>query len=148
MRAKTIHPLYFVDYDDAQGLDMDQSAADLAVFSIVEPCQLILSGAVVTEVCAGSTSTPVVKFDVRPTAGSDTSRGDGDAGELKLLTAAAGSVMVDKVGAGTVLEPGQEVVVQLVTAAVGTPTGHIRPFLQVIPVHELLDNYDVVSETT
>jgi hypothetical protein len=138
-----------LDYDDPLGIDMDQATGDVGSF-IVPPfkCEVALAGATVTEVCAGSTSTPVVKFDTRPTAGSDASRGDGDIAELNLLTAAAGAVIVDKVGLGEILEPGEEVIIQLVTAAVGTPTGHIKPFLLVKQLPETLANLSNVSETT
>jgi len=148
MESTIIEPNYIVDYDDALGIDMDQAAADVAVFTFPAPVVVLCAGATVTEVCAGSTSTPVVKFDKRPTAGSDTDRGDGDIGHLLLLTAAAGTVMIDKVGRGTTIAAGEEVVVQLVTAAVGTPTGHIRPFMQVRPVQDLIENSTDVSETT
>jgi len=45
-------------------------------------------------------------------------------------------VMYDKDGAGTILEPGEEVVFQLTTAAVGAPTGHVRPYLLVRQIPE------------
>ena len=72
---------------------------------------LLLAGVVVTETCAGATTTPVVKFDRRPTAGSDTGRGDGDIANFVLGTTAAGKVLYDKAAVGTVLMPGDEVVV-------------------------------------
>ena len=139
------------DYDDAAGVDMDQVAADVGSFIVPFRCEVFLAGAVVTEVCAGSTSTPVVAFDLRPTAGSDgsgvTARGDGDIANLVLATTAAGKVMYDRAAKGTVLEPGQEVMIQLVTAAVGTPTGHIKPFLLVKQVPETLGNLANMVET-
>lgn len=145
-------PLHLaIDYDDAAGVDMDQSPADVGSFVIPFRCEVFLAGAVVTEVCAGSTSTPVVKFDKRPTAGSDgsgaTARGDGDIANLVLATTVAGKVIYDRVAKGTVLEPGQEVMVQLVTAAVGTPTGHIKPFLLVKQVPETIANLANMVET-
>lgn len=144
---------YLMDYAatgawDALGIDMDATPADMGVFVIPFRCQVVLAGAVVTEVCAGSSTTPVVKFDKRPTAGSDTDRGDGDVASLALATTAAGKVMYDLVAIGDVLEPGEEIVVQLVTAATGgSPTGHIRPFLLVEYVPETLANLSDMTET-
>lgn len=135
------------DYDDAAGVDMDQAAADVGSFIVPFRCEVFLAGAVVTEVCAGSTSTPVVDFDLRPTAGSEASRGAADIAHLVLATTAAGKVIYDRVAKGTVLEPGQEVIVQLVTAAVGTPTGHIKPFLLVKQVPETIANLTGMVET-
>ena len=139
---------YIVDYDDAAGIDMDQSPADVAVFVIPFECVVDHVGAVVTEVCAGSSATPVVKFDKRPTGGSDTGRGDGDIGELKLLTTAQGKYIYDLVARKTILYPGQEVMVQLTVQAAGTPTGHIRPTLVVHPRDEMFANMSNTVVTT
>lgn len=143
-------PLTFalpLDYNDAAGVDCDQTAADVGVCTIPFKCEVVRAQVTVTEVCAGSTSTPVVDFDSRPTAGSDSDRGAADLGHLVLSTSAAGTVMYDLVGAGTVLEPGQEVVCQLTTAAVGTATGHFYPVLIVKPVPEEAANIDAMVET-
>ncbi len=140
--------IYTVDYDDPLGIDMDQAAGDKAVFPVPQRCMVVYAGALVTEGCAGSTSTPVVKFDKRPTGGSDTDRGDGDIGELNLQTTPAGKLMVDQVAFGQELQPGEEVVVQLTTAAVGTPTGHIRPVLMVKLADDTIVNLANVIETT
>jgi len=135
-------------YADAQGIDMDGATGDKAFFQIPFRCQVVLAGVVVTEVCAGSSTTPVVKFDLRPTAGSDTDRGDGDIANLVLSTTAAGKVMYDEDAVGDVLEPGEEVVVELATAAVGgSPTGHVRPFLLVEYLPETLANLSDMVET-
>lgn len=139
---------YLVDYDDVEGIDMDQPAGDVAVFPIPFKCTVAFAALMVTEVCAGSTSTPVVKFDKRPTAGSDTGRGDGDIAEINLLTSAAGVFMYDLVGIKTELEPGEEVVVELATAAVGTPTGHVRPVLVVNVRDEMWANLSNAVVTT
>jgi hypothetical protein len=137
-----------IDYDDAAGVDMDQAAGDIGCFIIPFRCQVIMAGAVVTETCAGGTTTPVVDFDLRPTAGSDTSRGAADIGHLVLSTTAAGKVMYDKVAVGTVLEPGQEIVFELKTAATGTSkAGHVRPFVLVQYLPEVLGNLTNMVET-
>jgi hypothetical protein len=132
---------------DAAGIDCDGTPGDFAVFTIPYKCTVIRAACTVTEVCAGSTSTPVVAFDKRPTAGSDTSRGAADVANFALSTTAAGKVMYDEGGAGVALEPGNEVVVQLVTAAVGTPTGHFRPHLEVMEIPDTPGNLDNLVET-
>jgi hypothetical protein len=102
----------------------------------------------VTETCAGGTTTPIVKFDHRPTAGSDTSRTDGTIGTIVLSTTAAGKIMYDRDGEGDELNGGEEVVVQMTANASGTSAaGHFRPILAIIPNEELVDNIDNGVET-
>ena len=145
-------PLHLaVDYDDLAGVDCDQVAKDVGVFKVTFRCEVYLAGVVVTEVCAGADTTPEVDFDKRPTAGSDTDRGAADIAHLVLSTTAAGQVMYDKVGERTVLEPGQEVVVELAVAATdaggGAQTGHFLPFLLVEQIPETLVNLANLVET-
>jgi hypothetical protein len=125
-----------VDYsaltDDILGFDMDQTAKDLAVFSIPFRCEVIEAGLVVTETNAGGTTTPVVDFDKRILPGSDAGRVDEAIAHFVLSTTAAGKVLYDKAAIGTILDPGAEVVVQLTTAATGgSKAGHVRPYLLV-----------------
>ena len=144
-----LDPKHIVDYDDALGVDCDQAPADVAVFDIPFKCELQRVQAAVTEACAGATTKPAMKFDKRPTAGSDTGRGDGDMGELILGTTAAGKVVYDLVGRGQILLPGEEVVVQLTVQATGTgAAGHFRPALVVKPLAETLVNLSNMVETT
>jgi hypothetical protein len=125
-------PMLATGISDVLGADMDQTPADLGSFIVPFKCEVIEAGGVVTETCAGASTTPVVDFDKRPTAGSDSSRGTADIAHLVLGTTAAGKVVYDKVAIGTVLYPGDEVVVQLATQATGTgAAGHIRPYLLV-----------------
>ena len=135
-----------VDYDDLLGIDMDQGAADMGAFIVPFKCEVVRAQAHVTETCAGTT-TPVVDFDKRPTAGSDTNRGAADIGHLVLGTTAAGKVMYDKVAKGTILYPGEEVVFELKTAAATGPAGHVRPALIVKPIPETLANLTNMVET-
>lgn len=143
--------LYLVDGPDteATGIDCDQSAKDVAVFSPGgQKVQVLMAGAVVTETCGGDDSKPVFKFDKRPTAGSDDDRGDGDVGELNLETTEAGKVMYDRSKEGTVILPGQEVVLELTQRADGSgAAGHVRPFLLVRPVPEEPVNLDNMVES-
>jgi hypothetical protein len=137
-----------VDYDDLLGIDMDQGAADMGSFIVPFKCKVLLAGLMITETNAGATTPGVVKYDKRPTAGSDTARGDGDIAEFKLLTTAAGKFLYDEVGVGITLEPGQEVVVQLVTQPVGSPAGHVRPSLLVEYMPETKANLANLVVTT
>ena len=103
LRSDLLMPLpldLFVGYDDAAGVDCDQAAADVGVFHVPFKCQVVRAQAVVTETCAGGTTTPIVKFDKRPTAGSDTGRGDGDIANLVLGTTAQGKVLYDEAAPG------------------------------------------------
>jgi len=145
-------PLFLaVDYDDALGIDMDQGTGDKGTFIVPFRCEVFLAGAVVTEVCCGADTTPVVDFDRRPTAGIDDDRGAADIAHLVLATTAAGKTMYDRAAVGTVLEPGEEVVVDLATAATdaggGLQTGHILPFLLVKQIPEVFGNLSDMVET-
>lgn len=151
LRSDLLIPLpldLFVDYDDALGVDCDQSPADVGVFHVPFKCEVVRAQLNITEVCAGSTSTPVVDFDKRPTLGDDTDRGAADIAHFVCGTTARGKVLYDEAALGTVLEPGEEVIVQLTTAAVGTPTGHFRPDLLVKMIPETKANLaDLVATT-
>jgi hypothetical protein len=136
----------FIDYDDVAGIDLDQAAADVAAFVIPFRCEVYLAGLVITETCAGTTK-GVVDFDLRPTAGSDASRGAADIAKFQMSTTAAGKVLYDKVAVGTVLEPGQEVVVEIKTRPVTGAAGHFRPFLLVKYLPEVLGNLSNMTET-
>jgi hypothetical protein len=138
-----------IDYDDVLGFDCDQVAADAAVFVVPFKCRVLFAGLAVTETCAGADSTPVFEFDKRVTAGSDVGRGDGDIGHIVCSTAEAGTFLYDKAGVDEVLEPGEEVVVQMSTPAAGVDkAGHVRPVLVVAPMAETMANLDNASETT
>lgn len=144
-----LDPLYLDDYSDTEalGLDCDQSAADLAVFAINLPCVLEFVGGNITETCGGDTTTPIFKFDLRPIAGSDTGRGDGDCGVLELDTIAAGKFALDTGCAGLELAPGNEIVCQLTQIAAGTgAAGHIRPCVGVRYRPETWVNLDNVVD--
>ena len=139
----------FLDYDDTAGIDCDQTPADVGVFHVPFKCQVVRGQASVTETCAGATTTPVLKFDKRPTAGSDTSRGDGDIADLVLGTTAQGKTIYDEVAIGAVLEPGEEVVVEVAVQATGTgAAGHVRPELLVQQMPETKANMADMVVTT
>lgn len=139
-------PAYLVDYDDILGVDCDQAAGNVAVFMVPHKCSVKECLAAVTETCSGATTTPVVKFYRRPTAGSDTGRVE--IASLDLGTLAAGKTMFDLAGIGTALEPGEEVVVALSTPAAGVPAaGHFRPALTVEYSPEKRSNLADLVET-
>ena len=135
LRSDLLIPLpldLFIDYDDALGVDCDQTPADVGVFHVPFKCEVVRAQASVTEGCAGGDTTPVLKFDKRPTGGSDTGRGDGDIANLVLGTTPQGKTLYDEAALGTVLEPGEEVVVEVAVQATGTgAAGHVRPELLV-----------------
>ncbi|OQA63786.1 MAG: hypothetical protein BWY37_02154 [Firmicutes bacterium ADurb.Bin262] len=137
----------YIDYDDTLGVDLDQSPADVGFFKIPMKCEIIEVGGIVTETCAGGSTTPEMSFDKRPTAGSDNNRAE--IGLLKLLTTAAGKVMYDKAPRGTILYPGQEIVCKVKTQATGTSAaGHARPYILVKPLDETKANLANMVETT
>ena len=145
-----LNPLYLDDSPDVEplGIDCAQAGGDFAVFVIPDKLELIRVQALVTENCAGATTTPIVKFDIRPVAGSDAGRGDGDGGTLKLATTTAGHVVYDDAKEGAILYPGQEVVVELAQAASGTgASGHFRPALVCKSVPELPVNMANMTRT-
>jgi hypothetical protein len=136
-----------IDYDDILGVDLDQTAADVARFVVPFPCTVELAGLAITETCAGTTP-GVVKMDKRPTAGSDTARGDGDIATFNMGTTAAGKMLYDLVAVDTDLEPGDEVVVQITTAPLTGPAGHFEPVLVVKVRDEVLANLSDMVATT
>lgn len=146
-------PLEFrhLDYDAAGvgtlGVDLDQTAADVGFFTIPFKCELVFTGLGITETCAGSTP-GVVKFDKRPTGGSNSGRGDGDIADFKMGTTEAGKMLYDRAGLGTILYPGQEVMVEITTQPTGgSPAGHFNPVLMVVPIPEMPFNLPGLVET-
>lgn len=106
----------------AAGLPCSLTAGtDLHVFTIPFRCRPIRSGITLTTTINSAANT-VVKFDHRPTAGSDASRGDGDLGTLNIVTTtAAGKAVYEDTDNGTLwvttMNEGDQVVVQLITVA-------------------------------
>ena len=107
------------------------SATDIHIFTIPFRCKPIRAGFTITTTVSSYVSA-VVKFDRRPTAGSDTSRGNGDVGALTIVTTTAAGKAVyentDYVDAGTgawvaSLDEGEQVVVEVTTAATSAGAG-------------------------
>lgn len=128
-----------IDYDDIAGVDLDQAAADVARILVPFKCEIVMAQLIITEVCAGTTP-GVVKMDRRPTAGDDTGRGNGDIGEFAMGTTAVGKVLYDEVAKGTVLNAGDEIVVEITTRPLTGASGHFEPVLLVKPLSETKAN--------
>ena len=136
-----------IDFDDILGIDLDQVAADVAHILVPFKCEVVRAQLIITETCGGTTTPGVVKFDKRPTAGDAAARGDGDIAEFNMAATAAGNVLYDEVASGTILNAGDEVVVEITTAPVDAAAGHFEPVLLVKPMSESLANLADMVET-
>ena len=143
-------PMLAVGATDAQGFDLAGAPGDFAVFDVPYKCQIIEVGLIITEDVAGDNTLGVVAVDKRPTAGSDDSRGDADIAsfDLDTLLAApvAGNVVVRRAASRILLYPGQQAVVQLVTAAAANGAGHYMPYILAACIPEEPANMTQVIE--
>lgn len=102
--------------------DADMSGTgDQGTFTPAYPCEIVGFGYVITTAVVDAAGGLVLKADKRPTAGSDTSRGDGDCGTLTLTSAqanalTAGKTMLCRPTQPTRVQPGEQVVLDLTTA--------------------------------
>ena len=138
-------PTYLVAVT-GNGVDLDQTAADVAGFSIPFKCAVDRAQLHITEACAGPPP-GVVDMDSRPTAGSDTGRGAADIAHFLMGTTAAGKLLYDLAGQNTILYPGMEVVVQIATQPVTGPAGHFVPQLLVVFIPEEIINLSAMVAT-
>ena len=131
----------FVGSGAAGAAESLASATDIHTWTIPFRCRPIRAGFTLTQTVSGGTI-PVVKFDRRPTAGSDDSRGDGDVGTITLsATAAAGKAYYentdykeDATGYWVdTLNEGDEVVVQVTTASAGNGAGNPWLLVEINP---------------
>jgi hypothetical protein len=106
------------------------SLADLAGWGpVFQPVRIVALVAVVTNALGGA---GVIKFDKRPTYGSDTGRGDGDVGSLALPdTTAIGVVIYKEVN--ITLNPGQQVVAEVTDATAGSDTADVYIVVEYLP---------------
>lgn len=95
------------------------ATADIFTFTPGEPVDIVGWGIIVTTASQVGTGM-TVKGDKRPTAGSDTSRGDGDVGSLVVAAGedkAAGKGWYKRLTKPVELNPGQELVIEVTNAA-------------------------------
>lgn len=88
----------------------------------------------------------VVKFDKRPTAGIDTSRGDGDVAVVNLATTHDEGEVVYKGELNVLIKPGEEVVVEVTDLTAASDTAHV--ILYVEPTWEVPGNNAKMIATT
>ena len=99
----------------AAALAMD-STGDKATLTIPYKCKVMRVFALV-EGTSSHATTGVVKFDKRPTAGSDTSRGDGDVGAIsKSASNQQGKYLYEDPSSEILLDEGDQVIVDVTTA--------------------------------
>lgn len=79
------------------------------------------------------TAVGVVKFDKRPTAGSNTGRGDGDVAIINLLAAHNQGEVIFKDGLNVLIKPGEEVVAEVTDLTAAAETAHVVLFVEMVP---------------
>lgn len=99
----------------------DASATgDKLTFTPAVPVEVLEIGIIVTTALVDAAGGLVLKADLRPTAGSDSGRGDGDVGVMTLTSAqankVAGKVVRSRFTSPYKVIPGQQVVLDLTTA--------------------------------
>lgn len=92
------------------------------------------------------TAAGVVKVDKRPTAGSDTGRGDGDVAVINVAATHAQGDVVYKDGLNVELKPGEEAVVEVTGAVTGLTLADVIFFVE--PRWELPGNIAAMKEST
>jgi hypothetical protein len=93
------------------------STGDKATIAVPFKCEVAMLFVLVTGTSAHATAA-VIKFDKRVTAGSDTGRGDGDVGAISKTASLdqQGKYLYERPATRVLLEPGQEVIVEVTTA--------------------------------
>jgi hypothetical protein len=137
-------PRYIDAANELSGIDLNVDG-DCAFFNIPFKCQVVYAGCIVTTIVA-SDSAPI-KFDKRPTAGSDDDRTDGTLGYVIVPAGNLGKCYYDRVAAGVaagILSPGDEVVVQVMASSA---TGKVQPILVVDMLPETMANLTDMVET-
>lgn len=104
---------------DGASFDLD-TAADKVTFTIPVKMRVLRAQVTVTSSDAGGGT---VKFDKRPTAGSDTGRGDGDVAVLTIPASdQTGKCLYEEPSSSVVLTPGMQVVVEVTSDPGAGPT--------------------------
>lgn len=100
----------------------------------------------VAVVCkADPTAAGVVKIDKRPTAGSDTGRGDGDIAVINIAATHSQGDVVYKDGLNVELRPGEEAVVDVTSAVTGLTSADV--IFLVEPRWEVPGNISALKES-
>ena len=106
------------------------TTGDVGTFTPTVPVEIVEFGVVVTTAFAASDNF-ILAADRRITAGSDTGRGDGDAGTLTIAAAStaavvAGDVVISRPATKLLVYPGQQVVLEVTN---GNASGVGLPFI-------------------
>ena len=100
-----------------------------------QPVDVIAVGFLVTATFSSSGNT-VVAFDKRPTAGSDTGRGDADVASLSIpTTTAAGKLFLNELATPIEIDAGEQIVAQVTTASSSAGSGIYVVYFQPRPIH-------------
>jgi hypothetical protein len=93
------------------------STGDKWIFTIPFKCEVVRAFCVVQGSSSNGTAA-VIKFDKRPTAGSDSGRGDGDVAVLSKTASVSqqGKMLYEDPATRVTLDEGDEVVVEVTTA--------------------------------
>lgn len=141
---------YDVGSQNVQATIADMSSTgDKVTLTPVVPVTVVSFGFIVTTAIVGAL---VMKCDKRPTAGSDTGRGDGDLGTLTLSASQGGSLAAGDVArcrpaasssfgagpapteAGNLVLPGEQAILELTT---GATSGAAIGFIEFKPADRL-----------
>lgn len=106
------------------------STGDKAVFTPGMLPFVIRSVAVTLNASPGDAG--VIKFDKRPTAGSDSGRGDGDVAVLNLATTHSAGQVIYKDGLSVRIDPGEQVVAQVTDASAGVTAATVHMLIEYI----------------
>lgn len=131
-----------IEYIIAKDIDLN-SAADCGDWAPGYMPVIVRAAALVVTNTLGSAG--VIKIDKRPTAGDDTSRGDGDVASLTLPSGTAAGAVIYQDGIDVKVSPGEELVAQVTDACDASDTGHLIIFVE--PVWETPANNTDMTAT-
>lgn len=118
-----------IEVELAKAADLN-SVADITGASFAPGYMSYIVRAVALVINNDIAAAGVVKFDKRPTAGSDTGRGDGDVAVINLATTHTGGKVVYKDGLNVRIDPGQEVVAEVTDATGASDTARVILYLE------------------
>lgn len=127
----------------ADGVTLATTGNKAFFTAIVRPFKI---RAVAVAINAAPGDAGVLKFDKRPTVGSDTGRGDGDVAVLNLLTTHAAGNVIYKEGLDVLINPGQQVVAEMTDASAAVTAAVISMLVE--EAHERPANLTNMKATT